>query len=509
MRDCGMVPSPSPESDEFNERVRARVGTVLKDKWRLEHVLGVGGMAAVYAARHRNGKRVAVKILHREISMDSSVRARFVREGYVANSVGHRLAVSVDDDDVTDDGSAFLVMELLEGETVEARWDRLGQRLPIGDVLNVVDQLLDVLAAAHDKGIIHRDIKPENLFLTRDGQLKVLDFGIARVREISAESTSATRPGGLLGTPAFMAPEQASGRWSDIDPRTDVWAVGATMFTLLSGQWVHEADTPNEILGHAMLTRARSLGTLRDDLPPKLVSIVDKALSYQQSDRWAGARAMRAALAEQVWVQGERPRLAFESFSRLGDVSSSAPTISATDDDEIGSPARTASERPPGTGTLQSAGSSGAREWPRAEPRRGRKFAALLALAAIGVAGVVASIVYVAGRTPAAPPVESARVDDESRPKLPTPARPAENEPTVSPVPTATDFVAPAANAAPAMDDTASPEPSKAVKRTPHATASSSRPTATTPSSKPTATATATAAPPAPTAKSNPLDRRF
>ena len=132
-------------------------------------MLGVGGMAAVYAATHRNGNRVAVKMLHAEISADPDIRQRFLREGYVANKVGHPGAVNVSDDDIAEDGACFLVMALLEGETVEARRERKGGTLGTVDTLSIMEQVLDVLAAAHAEGIIHRDLKPENLFVTRDG----------------------------------------------------------------------------------------------------------------------------------------------------------------------------------------------------------------------------------------------------------------------------------------------------------------------------------------------------
>ncbi|MCA9631121.1 MAG: serine/threonine protein kinase, partial [Myxococcales bacterium] len=233
--------------DSLVQRAQARVGSVLNEKWTLESLLGVGGMAAVYAATHRNKKRGAVKLLHPELSHEPTIRQRFLREGYVANTVDHPGAVRVDDDDVTEDGAAFLVMELLEGETLESRAERKGGRLPVSEVLPVADQLLDVLIAAHAKGIVHRDLKPENLFLTRAGVLKVLDFGIARLRENNEKST-ATQTGSTMGTPAFMAPEQARGRWEDVDARTDLWAVGAILFNLLSGRLVFEARTTNEML---------------------------------------------------------------------------------------------------------------------------------------------------------------------------------------------------------------------------------------------------------------------
>jgi eukaryotic-like serine/threonine-protein kinase len=287
-----------PLRDDLLERAKARVGLVLDGKWRLDSVLGIGGMATVYAATHRNQKRVAIKMLHPEVSVDKQVTTRFTREGYLANTVGHPGTVSVLDDDVAEDGSAFLVMELLEGQTLDSMWERSGT-LPVGEVLLLADQLLDVLIAAHSKGILHRDLKPENLFLTSEGQLKVLDFGIARLRELTAGQTSgSTRDGSLLGTPAFMSPEQARGRSQDVDERTDLWAVGATMYTLLSGKFVHEAETINEQLIQTATKPAQPIATLCPDLHVSVARIVDRALAYERNDRWPNARAFQQAVRE-------------------------------------------------------------------------------------------------------------------------------------------------------------------------------------------------------------------
>jgi serine/threonine-protein kinase len=275
-------------------RAERRIGDVLKGKWRLDRLIGVGGMAAVYAATHRNGKRVAVKVLHPEHAADAARRSRFLREGYVANHVDHEGAVSVLDDDVADDGTAFLVMELLDGESLDARAIRAGGRMPIDEVLAIAERVLDVLAAAHDKGIVHRDVKPENVFLTRAGDVKVLDFGIARVRELPARS-GATH-GSSLGTPSFMPPEQARGRWDEVDARSDVWALGATMFTLLTGQVVHEAATTNEVLLAAMTKAAPPVCSLAPSTPEAAAAAVDIALAFAPADRWPDARAMKEAV---------------------------------------------------------------------------------------------------------------------------------------------------------------------------------------------------------------------
>jgi len=284
-------------ADAATERALTRIGVTLRDKWHLDKLLGVGGMAAVYQATHRNGKRVAVKILHPELSTNEDVRGRFLREGYVANKIEHPGALSVIDDDTAEDGSVYLVMDLLEGETLEGRAQRRGGTLEPAEVLAFMDQLLDVLAAAHDKQVVHRDIKPDNVFLTREGQVKVLDFGIARLREQQLD-TGATRAGSAMGTPAFMSPEQARGRWESVDARSDLWAVGASMYSLLTGKMVHEADTVNEQLLAAMTTPAPAIATLLPGLPDRVASIIDRALAFEPEQRWQDARAMQASIRQ-------------------------------------------------------------------------------------------------------------------------------------------------------------------------------------------------------------------
>jgi len=282
-------------------RAEARVGVVLREKWRLDALLGVGGMAAVYAATHRNGMRGAVKMLHLELSTDADVRRRFLREGYAANSVGHAGAVTVLDDDEAADGSVFLVMELLEGQTVEARAAAdPGSRLEVGVVLAIVEQVLDTLAAAHAKGIVHRDLKPENLFLTSAGKVKVLDFGLARFHDAAAgpNGQRMTLEGNGMGTPAFLPPEQALGNWSLVDARTDLWAVGASMFTLLTGRFVHEAANVQQLVLAAMTRPPPPLASVDAGVPADVASIVDRALAFEQKDRWPDASAMRAAVRE-------------------------------------------------------------------------------------------------------------------------------------------------------------------------------------------------------------------
>lgn len=279
------------------------VGRVLRDKWRIDGRIARGGMGTVFAATHKNnGSTAAIKILHPEFSRDSDTRSRFLQEGYAANQVNHPGVVRILDDDVSEEGLAYLVMELLEGELLEQRRIRKGGKLPLAEVYDIAEQLLDVLAAAHAKGIVHRDVKPDNIFLTQQGRLKVLDFGFAQMK--TGFRTEQTATGFLLGTPGFMAPEQAIGNRPLIDEQTDVWAVGATLFILLSGEPVHDGESAAEMLVAAANFPARSLSTLEPGLPKKLRDAVDRALSFQKADRWPDARSMQVALRN---VPGRQP----------------------------------------------------------------------------------------------------------------------------------------------------------------------------------------------------------
>ncbi len=287
----------SEEDRGPERRATARLGSVLREKWSLDRLLGIGGMAAVYEASHRNGSRAAIKMLHLEYSRDGDAKRRFLREGYIANSVGHPGAVRIIDDDIAEDGSAFVVMELLEGETLDARAQRQGGTLPVEELVFFADALLDVLAAAHEKGVIHRDIKPDNVFITHEGALRLLDFGIARLNSARPGSL-ATVSGTTFGTPAFMPPEQAIGRVAEIDGRSDLWAVGGVMFTLLSGRLTHLGESLNEqLVLHASMPAA-PLGTVAPSVPEPIQAVVDRALSFEKTKRWPDARAMQQALRE-------------------------------------------------------------------------------------------------------------------------------------------------------------------------------------------------------------------
>lgn len=269
-----------------------RVGVVLSNKWRLDALLGIGGMAWVYSATHRNQSRAAVKLLKPQHAADEEARRRFLREGYVANSVGHpNVRVVLDDDEAL--GSAYLVMELLNGKSFSDLRTLHGGNLPPRAVLEAMMTVLEVLAVAHAKGIIHRDIKPANVFLTDSGAVKVLDFGIADMREgLRRSSVELT----FVGSPAYSAPEQVRADPSEVGPWTDVWGVGATMFRLLSGHNVHEAASVAEHLYAVSSLPPRSLASVAPGLPAALVEIVDRALAFEPGGRFPTATRMRDAM---------------------------------------------------------------------------------------------------------------------------------------------------------------------------------------------------------------------
>jgi serine/threonine-protein kinase len=277
------------------ERAKARVGTLVRGKWRLDTLLDAGGTAAVYAATHRNRSRAAIKMLHPELSAQPSIRGAFLREGYAANGVPHDGVVHVIDDDVAEDGSVFTVLELLDGRTLRSLLDEKAGPLALEEALRIADKVLDVLAVAHAQGIQHRDVTPKNVFLLGDGRIKLIDFGSAFVAELSQQS-GATLSGLPMGTPAFMSPELARGRFADVDPRSDVWSAGALLYTMLTGKPIRKADTPNEELLLAMTEPPPSLGSARPTLPRELIEVVDRAVAFEKKDRWPGARAMQEAV---------------------------------------------------------------------------------------------------------------------------------------------------------------------------------------------------------------------
>ena len=273
----------------------ARIGSVIKGKWTVEGLLGVGGMAAVYAASHRNGQRAALKILHSDFAREKTICERFLREAYVSNKVNHSATVQVLDDDMTEQGEPFLIMELLLGETVRDAWKKCGRTMPIGRVLQICERVVDCLASCHAINVIHRDLKPANIFITNEGEIKVLDFGVAQMRDATAERTAT---GTALGTPAYMSPEQAMGLVDQLDGRADLFSVGAMMHALITGHRINNGRTEQEALVMAATKPVPSVARLAPHLPIELIKVIDKALAWDRRNRFQDAREMQRGLIE-------------------------------------------------------------------------------------------------------------------------------------------------------------------------------------------------------------------
>jgi eukaryotic-like serine/threonine-protein kinase len=276
------------------QKAKARLGKTLRGKWLLEDLVGVGGMAAVYRASHRNGARVAIKMLHPLIAENEELRQRFIGEGYAANRIKHPAVVSVHDDDVDDDGTPFLVMDFVEGQTLADKIQ--DRRFNDDELLDVAEQVCSLLDAAHEAGVVHRDLKPDNLLLDNDGRVRVLDFGIARLLEDDKESFFSTKTGIAFGTPGFISPEQALGHREKVGPRTDIFALGATLFYLATGEFLHAADTPQELLILVATQPARWLRMVAPHISAEVGAIVDRATRMALVDRWQSAREMLEAV---------------------------------------------------------------------------------------------------------------------------------------------------------------------------------------------------------------------
>ena len=271
--------------------IKSREGELVGGRWHLERLLGRGGMAVVYEGRDGNGNVAAIKVLHSVLATHGDVRERFIREAYAANQVDHPNAVQILQHGAEGDDLVYLVMEMLVGETLGERFFREGP-LEVPAVLDILDQALDVLVAAHDKGVVHRDLKPDNLFLTTDGRVKVLDFGLARLLD-GVPDQIRTKTGLTMGTIAYMPPEQALGKRELIDGQVDLYALGATAFRVLAGRKIHPIKGDAELLMRTVSTPAPPLGSVAPNLPLGVCQVVDVALGFTKIDRYADARTMQ------------------------------------------------------------------------------------------------------------------------------------------------------------------------------------------------------------------------
>lgn len=276
-------------------------GHVLAERYRIEGKLGTGGIGVVYrAVQLPLARPVAVKVLHEDLTTLAELRARFEREARVLSALTHPHVVSISDYGIDDD-RPFLVMELLEGQTLE----EIVREDPIEPdrALAIARQILRGLAFAHSKGIAHRDLKPANVFLSRmpdaSEHVKLLDFGLARMVQTgddAEEHPTLTTRGVVFGTPAYMSPEQASG--SDVDERSDVYSAGVLLFELLAGRRPFLGDTRAELLRAHLMAPVPRLASVRPELrvSPELADVIDVAMAKEPGERYSDARDMLAAI---------------------------------------------------------------------------------------------------------------------------------------------------------------------------------------------------------------------
>ena len=264
------------------------VGSDIEGRYRIMELIGEGGMGKVYLAEHVEiGKRVALKVLHPSYSRMPDLVERFRREARAASKIGHPNIVDVTDSGATNDGSVYFVMEYLEGVELGSVIEREGA-LDVARALRITGQICRALSAAHREGIIHRDLKPENIFLiTRGGEadvVKVLDFGIAKTTEAeAARERRLTSPGMAMGTPEYMAPEQAAGR--PADARTDIYSLGAIMYEMTTGLPPYTGDNFMEILTKKATIDPPAPISIRSDLPLQVSELVSAAMSRSPEQR--------------------------------------------------------------------------------------------------------------------------------------------------------------------------------------------------------------------------------
>lgn len=274
-------------------------GDVIADKYRVQQVLGSGGMGVVVAAEHIElREKVAIKFLLDRAADDPELSERFLREARAAVKIKSEHVVRVIDVGRLPSGAPYMVMEYLEGEDLSQRIER--GPLPIEDAADFIIQSCEAMNVAHRSGIVHRDLKPANLFLTQrpDGSpiVKVLDFGISKVSSPEAQQLSLTHTQAMMGSPLYMSPEQMRSS-KDVDRRADIWSLGVILYELVTGDVPFSGATFPEVLVKVMTDPAPSLRALRPDAPEALDAIVRRCLAKSPADRYSSVAALAVALA--------------------------------------------------------------------------------------------------------------------------------------------------------------------------------------------------------------------
>ena len=274
------------------------VGRTLAETYRVVTLIGKGGMGAIYEAHHvrLQGKRYAIRILAPQFAENPELLARFRREAEIASQLGHENIVEVHDFNLSE-GQAYMVMELLDGEDLAARLQARGA-MALDQAKHILDQVASALAAAHRAHIVHRDLKPQNIYLCRrggrDDYVKVLDFGVSKVLD---SSSVVTRDHALVGTPFYMSPEQAEGKVKEIDSRTDVFALGAIVWEMLTGRMAFGAPTFSVALYKVCFVDPPDVHLVRPDVPPAVSMVLRRALAKERSLRTGTVAEVAAELA--------------------------------------------------------------------------------------------------------------------------------------------------------------------------------------------------------------------
>jgi serine/threonine-protein kinase len=426
-------------------------GQILAGKFRIERVLGQGGMGVVVAATHLQlDQRVALKFLLPEALSNPEAVERFAREARAAVRIKSEHVARVSDVGTLESGSPYMVMEYLEGQDL-AGWVRASGAMPVADAIEFLLQACEAIAEAHALGIVHRDLKPANLFVTRraDGSvcIKVLDFGISKLTVPGGgPDLGMTKTTSVMGSPLYMSPEQMSST-RNVDMRTDIWALGVILYEILSGRVPFEAETMPQLCGMILQDPPRPLRELRPDVPEAVSAVILRCLEKQRDRRFANVGELAAALAP---LGSPSARRSAERISRVlgaaGIVSSRAADVAA------------ASTTP---------GESTNTNWGASEPVKKSRVpllvGALAALLLLGGGGATLALLRKPVVTPpAAEPTPSSVVNAASAaPALPGAAPPA--APTVQPE--LTQPVAPATSVAPAVSAPALPSKAHAAAK--------------------------------------------
>ena len=305
-------------------------GTMLDDRYRIEELLSVGGMGAVYRGTHvLLQKRVAIKVLRSELPHAHLMVDRFHREAIAASAIGHENIVEVTDMGLLPSGLAYLVMELLEGQSLRDVM-RAETPMAVERACRICCEILRGVGAAHQAGIVHRDLKPDNIFLAHKGKrevIKILDFGVSLLKRPNVPDTRLTSTGVIVGTPRYMSPEQAKGE-QDLSGAVDIYAAGVVLYEMLTGQLPYFGENYNVIVHEIMGGKWMPLETRRPDLPREVCQVVRRAMALAPADRYPSAEDMVAAL-EPFAGAGPSPRASASVSAPLDATASASRKVAA------------------------------------------------------------------------------------------------------------------------------------------------------------------------------------